>query len=251
MRAVITGATSGIGLCMASELHKRGYSLTLIARREEKLKELKKIFGEKTQIISADLSNRDDVFRAFSEVDKSDAEILINNAGFGLCGEFTGNPIERELEMIDVNITAVHILTKLFLKLFTEKNKGYILNVASIASFLPGPLLATYYATKAYVRFLTESVYGELKAANSPVYIGALCPGPVKTEFDKVANVKFSIKGTEPEYIAKYAIKKMFKKKLIILPTFQMKAAAFFSRLAPKKLLIKTDYKMQSKKIYR
>lgn len=251
MRAVITGATSGIGLKMAEILHNKGYSLTLIARREDRLKHLKEVFGEKTQIIKADLSEREEVMRAFSETEKADAEILINNAGFGLCGEFEKNSLERELEMIDTNVCAVHILTKLFLEVFEKNKKGYILNVSSIAAFSPGPLLAAYYSTKTYVRVLTESIYGELKSKKSPVYIGILCPGPVRTEFDHVANVKFSLKGADPGYVAEYAIKKMFAKKLVILPTFSVKAAAFLTRFMPEKLLIKIAFKMQRRKIYR
>ena len=251
MRAVITGATSGIGLKTAEVLHNMGYSLTLIARREDRLKHLRETFGYDTQIIQADLSKKEEVLRAFSECEKSDVEILINSAGFGLCGEFSKNSLEREIEMIDTNITAVHILMKLFLNVFEDKKKGYILNVSSIAAFSPGPLLAAYYSTKSYVKILTESVYGELKHRNSPVYVGVLCPGPVRTEFDHVANVKFSLKGADPKYIAEYAIKKMFEKKLIILPTFSVKAAAFFSKFIPEKLLIKIAFKMQHKKLYR
>jgi len=249
MRAVITGATSGIGEKMAEILHKKGYSLTLIARRKNKLLQLKEIFGDKTQIIVADLSDKDEILRAFSEIQKDDVEILINNAGFGLCGDFLETSLEKELEMINTNITAVHILTKLFSDIFYKKNRGYILNVASIASFLPGPLLSTYYSTKAYVRTLTESVYGELKSKKSDVYIGVLCPGPVNTEFDKVANVKFSLKSSSPEFIAQYALKKMFQRKLVILPTLLVKATVIFQRFVPKKLLIRLVYKMQKKKI--
>lgn len=249
MRAVITGATSGIGEKMAEILHKKGYSLTLIARREDRLLKQKEKFGNETQIIVADLSSRDEVLRAFSQINTEDTEILINNAGFGLCGEFLETPLAKELEMIDTNICAVHILTKLFLDVFYKKNKGYILNVASIASFFPGPLLSTYYSTKSYVRILTESIHGELKNKNSDVYIGVLCPGPVDTEFDKVANVKFSLKSSSPEFIAKYAIKKMFAKKLIILPTLSVKTAVMFHRFIPKKLLVRIVLKMQKKKL--
>lgn len=249
MRAVITGATSGIGEKMAEILYKKGYDLTLIARREDRLLKLKEKFGNKTQIIVADLSKKDEVFRAFYETKKEDSEILINNAGFGLCGEFLETSLEKELEMIETNICAVHILTKLFADIFYKKNKGYILNVASIASFLPGPLLSTYYSTKSYVRILSESIYGELKSKKSDVYIGVLCPGPVATEFDKVANVKFSLKSSTPEYIAEYALKKMFAKKLIILPTLSVKLAVIFQRFVPKKLLISLVHKMQKKKL--
>lgn len=249
MRAVITGASSGIGLEFARVLHKKGYDLTLIARRKERLEKLKTEFGDKTKTITADLSQRSEVFRAFEEACGDDVSILINNAGFGLCGSFFETDISRELEMIDTNAAAVHILTKLFVCDFVKKNRGYILNVASIAAFLPGPLLCTYYATKAYVRVLTESVSAELKERKSNVYIGALCPGPVKTEFDSVANVSFSLKGADARSTAEYAVRKMFKRKLYIFPAMSVRAAVFFSRFLPVRLLSKITYRMQKKKI--
>lgn len=248
MRAVITGATSGIGLEFAKILHNMHYDLTLVARRNDRLLALKEKFGENTQIICADLSVRDEVFRVFSEIQTDETEILINNAGFGLCGDFAETDMKKELSMIDVNVTAVYILTKLFYKEFLKRNSGYILNVSSIASFFPGPLLTSYYASKAYVRTLTESIRGEIAARRSNIYIGALCPGPVKTEFDRVAEVKFSLKGADAHKTALYAVKKMFRKKTIILPAFSVKAAVFFSRFVPRGILTKIMYKMQRKK---
>ena len=249
MRAVITGASSGIGLEFANILHEKGYSLTLIARRKERLEKLKEKFGCDTEIITADLSKREEALSVFSKAYTDDTEILINNAGFGLCGSFLETDLSKELEMIDTNVSALHILTKLFVCKFSEKNSGYILNVASIAAFLPGPLLGTYYSTKAYVRVLTESIAAELKENKSNVHICALCPGPVKTEFDSVANVKFSLKGADAHSVAEYAIRKMFRKKLYIFPGFYIRAAVFFARFLPVKLLSKITYRMQKKKI--
>ena len=150
--------------------------------------------------------------------------------------------------MIDVNIKAVHILTKLFLNDFVARNKGYILNVASSAAFQPGPLMATYYSTKAYVLHLTEAIYEELRKNNSNVGISVLCPGPVNTEFNKVAKVRFSLKSLESNDVAEYAIKKMFKKKLIITPGFSIKCATKMYRFLPRKLMTKITYKIQKKK---
>lgn len=249
MRAVITGASSGIGLEFANILHEKGYSLTLIARRKERLEKLKEKFGCDTEIITADLSKREEALSVFSKAYTDDTEILINNAGFGLCGSFLETDLSKELEMIDTNVSALHILTKLFVCKFSEKNSGYILNVASIAAFLPGPLLGTYYSTKAYVRVLTESIASELKENKSNVHICALCPGPVKTEFDSVANVKFSLKGADAHSVAEYAIRKMFQRKLYIFPGFYIRAAVFFARFLPVKLLSKITYHMQKKKI--
>ncbi len=249
MKALITGASSGIGKEFAKQLSKMGYDVILVARRTERLEELRKKLKTNSQIIKADLSNENEVKELYEKTKNENIDILINNAGFGALGNFEEIELEREIEMINTNVKAVHILTKLFLKDFIKKDKGYILNVASIAGFFSGPYLATYYATKSYVLTLTESIYGELKNKKSNVYVGALCPGPVKTEFDQVANVKFSLKGVTAPYVAKYAIEKMFKGKNIILPSFSVKSAVFFSRFVPRKMLLKIVSKSQTKKM--
>lgn len=249
MKALITGASSGIGKEFAKQLSKMGYDVILVARRTERLEELRKKLKTNSQIIKADLSNENEVKELYEKTKNENIDILINNAGFGALGNFEEIELEREIEMINTNVKAVHILTKLFLKDFIKKDKGYILNVASIAGFFSGPYLATYYATKSYVLTLTESIYGELKNKKSNVYVGALCPGPVKTEFDQVANVKFSLKGVTAPYVAKYAIEKMFKGKNIILPSFSVKSAVFFSRFVPRKMLLKIVSKSQIKKM--
>lgn len=249
MKALITGASSGIGKEFAKQLSKMGYDVILVARRTERLEELSKKLKTNSQIIKADLSNENEVKTLYEKTKNENIDILINNAGFGALGNFEEIDLEREIEMINTNVKAVHILTKLFLKDFIKKDKGYILNVASIAGFFSGPYLATYYATKSYVLTLTESIYGELKNKKSNVYVGALCPGPVKTEFDQVANVKFSLKGVTAPYVTKYAIEKMFKGKNIILPSFSVKSAVFFSRFVPRKMLLKIVSKSQTKKM--
>ena len=225
MKALITGASSGIGRDMARILSSMGFETILIARREDRLKELQKELGTKSEIICADVSNVNECKRIYERVKEQDIDVVINNAGFGIFGEFTSIDLDKELNMIDVNIKAVDILTKLFLRDFKEKNKGYILNVASSAAFLPGPLLSSYYASKAYVLRLTEAIYEELRREKSNVYVGVLCPGPVDTEFNDVASVKFSLKGLKSSYVAKYAIDKMFKRKLVIVPGKVMKLA--------------------------
>jgi len=248
MKALITGASSGIGRDMARILSEKGYDLILVARREERLKELKNELRTNVEIISLDVAETENCYNLYNQVKNQDIDIVINNAGFGVFGKFIDIELEKELNMIDVNIKAVDILTKLFLKDFKEKNKGYILNVASSAAFLPGPLLSSYYATKAYVLRLTEAIYEELRREKSNVYVGVLCPGPVNTEFNKVANVRFALKGLSSEYVAKYAINKMLKKKLIIIPGFIMKCAKFGTRLVPEKLLLRIAYNQQRKK---
>lgn len=248
MKALITGASSGIGRDMARVLSNMGHDLILVARREDRLIELKNELNTDVKIIVADVSTYENCLDIYNKVKDENIDILINNAGFGIFGEFTKIPLDKELNMIDVNIKAVDILTKLFLADFKKKNSGYILNVASSAAFLPGPLLSSYYASKAYVLRLTEAIYEELRREKSKVYIGALCPGPVKTEFDEVADVKFSLKGLTSEYVAKYAINKMFKRKLVIVPGFIMKCARFLTKITPSKLVLKIAYNQQHKK---
>ena len=190
MKALITGASSGIGADIAKELSNMGYDIILVARRKTRLTKIK------------------------SEL-KTNAEII-------------------KLDMIDTNIKGLHILTKLFLQEFTKRNRGYILNVASAAAFQPGPLMAGYYATKAYVLRLSESIYGELREIKSNVGVSVLCPGPVDTEFNKVAKVKFSIKQMKSQDVAKYG--------------FLMKLNYCLNRFVPKKLLLKICYNIQLKK---
>ena len=181
-------------------------------------------------------------------VKKKDIDILINNAGFGLFGHFNTTKLDKELDMIELNIKTVHTLTKLFLKDFIKKNKGYILNVASSAAFMPGPLMATYYATKAYVLHLTEAINEELKRDNKNVYVGALCPGPVNTNFNKVAGVSFNLDSLESYDVAKYAINKMLKNKAVIVPGIKIKIGIFALRFLPRNLVRKIAYKIQKSK---
>lgn len=247
MKILITGASSGIGRDLARELSKKGHSLILTARRKNRLEELKTELPN-CKIITADLSKEDEVFYLYEKTKNEDIDVLINNAGFGLFGEFSKTDLVRETEMIDLNIKAVHILTKLFLKDFKQKNSGYILNVASSAAFLPGPMMSTYYSTKAYVQRLSLAISEELKKEKSNVYIGTFCPGPVKTEFNSVADVKFSLKEISSEYAAKYAVKNMFKKKILIVPGKLVKLGVFFQRFVPTKLLLSISYNIQKRK---
>ena len=177
MIALVTGASSGIGRDIARELAKRGYTIIGVARNKELLDnvkhELEKDYKIDVEVISMDLIDRD-ACRKLHEYVKNKygtIDILVNNAGFGACGYFTETNLEKELGMIDTNIVALHILTKLFLQDMVEENKGKILNVASIAGFMPGPLMATYYSSKAYVVRLTQSISHELFRKKSKVKI--------------------------------------------------------------------------------
>ncbi len=246
MKAVITGASSGIGRDMAYLLSERGYDLILVARRRERLEELD--LPVTTKIYSYDLSKTEEVYAFFSEVQDEKIDVFVNNAGFGVFGQFCDTSLERELEMLSTNVTAVHILTKLILEKFCKQNSGYLLNVASSAAFYPAPMLAAYYATKAYVYRLTLGIYEELRHKNSQVSVSVLCPGPVKTEFDHVANVASSLKGMDSKAVAEYAINQMFRKKTVIIPGFTMKMGKWFSRFLPEKWLLCLLYYIQNKK---
>ena len=247
--ALITGASSGIGREIARELYARGFRCILCARREDRLRELADELGENTRVIVCDVSNKEDCYRLYDEVKDENVGVLINGAGFGLFGKFCETELERELEMIDTNITAVHILTKLFVKDFAQKDRGYIMNIASSAGLMSGgPYMSTYYASKAYVADLTSAVARELEEAGSRVHVCALCPGPVDTEFNQVAGCSFGVKAISAEQCAKDAIKGMFGGKTIIVPSAALKLAAVGSRLMPRKLLVAMTGKVQSKK---
>lgn len=249
--AVITGASSGIGTEFAKRLAKEGYRLILVARRKERLEELAKTLDTECVLLTADLSELQDCQKLCKELDAYPISVLINNAGFGYCGEIMTIEDETELSMVDVNIKAVHSLTKYALRKMVAENAGYILNVASSAGLLPaGPYMSTYYATKAYVTSFTRGIAEELRRMKSKVYIGCLCPGPVNTEFNQVANVEFALKGITPSYCANYAVDQMWKKKVTIVPTFQLKALTVLSRFLPVKCYLRIAAKQQRKKIY-
>ncbi len=248
MKALITGASSGIGRDMARYLAGKNIDLILVARRKEKLEKLAKELNVNVKIICMDLSLQENCYKLYESCKNDNIDILINNAGFGLFGDFSDTDLDTELNMIDVNIKAPHILTKLFLKEFIKKNSGYILNVCSSAGFMAGPKLNTYYATKNYLTKLTMAINEELRQRKSNVVISALCPGPTSTEFNKVAHGTFSIKEASSEYVARYGIDKMFQGKMIILPTLSMKLGNFGLRLIPYRLQLIISYHIQYKK---
>ena len=257
MKALITGASSGIGWDMAQILSEMGYDIIAVARRKERLELLRDTLKTNVEIVCCDLSDVDEcksLVRFAPEID-----LLINNAGFGVFGDLCTTDLDAELKMLDTNTRAMHILTKLFVIEFKKRNHGRILNVASIAAFFPGPLFAGYYASKAYVYRLTQSLAEELRREKSEVTVSVLCPGPIHTEFEDVANVSFGT-GTEPmakgmildsKMVARYAIKKLLKGKLVIIPGKLMKLAAFTRRIVSEKFLAKCLYYVQSKKMVR
>lgn len=247
MKALITGATSGIGKSMARKLGSRGWELILTGRNEAALEQLRSELGS-VETIVADLSKREDVFRVYEFCKDKDVDMLVNNAGYGIFGRFEKTDIDDELNMIDVNIVAVHILTKLFLRDFKERDRGIILNVASSAGFMTGPLLSSYYASKNYVVRLSLAIAEELRRDRSNVSITVLCPGPVDTNFNNRAGVSFSVKPITPDYAAEYALRKAFDRQLIAIPGFTVRAGVFASRFVPHRLLSAIVYGIQHSK---
>lgn len=249
MKALVTGASSGIGRDMTRYLVGLGYEVFAVARNIEKLEELNHELGDRVKVISADISKKEVCTELHENLKNAKIELVINNAGFGIFGNFTETDLEKELNLIDTNITAVHILTKLFLQDMVKENRGRILNVSSIAGSSPGPLMAAYYSSKAYVLRLTESISEELKKQKSNVTVSVLCPGPVETNFNNVANVKFSISALSSEYVAKYAIDKALKGKLIIIPGWKIKVLRILSKIVPDRLSMSVVYKNQKYKV--
>ncbi len=249
MKALITGASSGLGLDMARYLATQDCELILVSRNKSKLEELQKKLPTKTTIIVADLSNEQKVKELYVQIKQQNIDILINNAGLGDFGYLTDTDLSKDLELINTNIKALHILTKNIVKDMEKRDTDtYIMNVASSAAFQPGPLMSTYYATKSYVYQLTEALWYEEKKKKTKVHVSVLCPGPVETNFNNVAGVHFSVKPMKSTVVAKYAIDKMFKNKMLIIPGFKMKCAKFFSRFVSDKFMLKTIYKIQEKK---
>ena len=249
MKALITGASSGIGLDIAKYLATKKCELILVARDKEKLELIQEKLPTKVTIIVADLSNEQKAKELYVLTKKENIDILVNNAGLGDFGPLTDTDLSKDLELINTNIKAVHILTKAFVKDMEKRDTDtYILNVASSAAFQPGPLMSTYYATKSYVYQLTEALYYEEKKKKTKVHVSVLCPGPVATNFNNVAGVHFSVKPLKSTYVARYAIDKMFKNKMLIIPGVGMKLSKFFSRFVSDKFMLRVIYRIQKRK---
>ena len=249
--AVITGASAGIGAEFARRLSAKGFPLVLVARRRDRLERLAKELKTDCVVMEADLSREEECYRVMDQLRERKVGIFINNAGLGDCGRFVETDLAKEMDMVQLNVKALHILMKLMLRQMQEAGGGYILNVASSAGLMPaGPYMATYYATKSYVTSLTQAVAQELREEGSRVYVGCLCPGPVDTEFNSVANVEFALKGISAGYCAAYALEQMAKRQVVIIPTRLMQAAMLGGRFLPQSLYVKIAARQQKKKLY-
>ena len=249
MYALITGASSGIGYECAKILANKGYDLIITARSVDKLNklsdEIKSTYSKDVVIIPLDISKKESLDELFTKTKDYEIEVVINNAGLGKVGMFNEVTDDEDYNMININVTAMHMILKHYADALT---KGYILTVASIASFAPGPKMATYYATKNYIRSYAEAIRFELKKMKKNVGITILAPGPVNTNFNDTANVTFTLKGVAADKCANYAIKRMFKKKKFATPKWSVRAATRLMRILPHRVSMRLCYKSQSKK---
>jgi uncharacterized protein len=243
--ALITGASSGIGMDFARLLSREGYELFLVARSEAKLRALASELGN-AKVIVSDLVFPDAPQRIFDV--SGGVDVLVNNAGFGVSGPFTETDLRKELEMIQVNVTALTHLTRLFLPPMLARKSGHILNLASTAAFLPGPLMAVYYATKAYVLSFSEAIADELRGTG--VTVTALCPGPTATGFAEVAGMESSrlfslIRPMRSEAVARYGLRAMRHGKRVAIPGIANKLSTQSIRVSPRRLVTTIVRKLQ------
>ena len=246
MRALITGASTGIGKEMAIYLSELGYDLYVVARSKDKLNELSNSLKTKVNVYEYDLWLIDNCYSLYEKLKDEKIDIIINNAGFGAYGNYEYDNLDKEINMIDLNVKCLHILTKLFVN---NKSTKRILNVSSSAGLMKGgPLMSAYYGTKSYVCSYSFALYEELRRNNSEKKISVLCPGPVDTEFNKVAKVDFSVKSLSSYDVSEYAIKKMLKRKKVIIPGIKMKLGVFACKFLPLSLKLKISYKIQNGK---
>ncbi len=250
----ITGASSGIGREFARRYAKMGCRLILTARRADRLEalaeELKQAHGTVCRILTADLACEEECTRLCKELEGETLDIFINNAGFGVCGSYLETDSAKEEEMVRVNVEAMARLFRFAVRKMQAEGGGTILNVASSAGLLPGgPYMAGYYASKAYVASLTRGVAEELRQMHSPVYVCALCPGPVDTEFNDRAGVIFALKGITPEFCVDEALLGMMRHKTIIVPSAFMRLCTSAQKLVPTPLLMPIVARQQKKKL--
>ena len=257
MYALVTGASAGIGMEIARDLAARGYDLILTARRQERLQKvrsqiLNRYPERKILVIPADLSKREECMRLFetacAQAGSENIEFVANNAGMGVYGLFLETDLDRELDLIDLNVTAVHILSKLFLRDMAENGRGVLMNVGSCAGFMSGPTFSSYYASKNYVVRLTEAIHEELRRAKSPVKVSCLCPGPTDTAFNKNSGVTVSGKQIGVAQVAKEGVDGALKGKMIIIPGRKMPVVVKASSLMGEHLSTRVNYLLQVKK---
>jgi short-subunit dehydrogenase len=250
--ALITGASSGIGADFARLFAKDGWDVVLVARSEGKLREiaaqLEQEHGISATVLTADLARAEAPQEIAEALRGREIDALVNNAGYGLTGPFIETDLTTELEMIQVNISALTHLTKLFLPAMVARNRGHVLNVASTAAFQPGPLMAVYYATKAYVLSFSEAVADELR--HTEVKVTALCPGPTQTGFADVANMRQSrlftmMRPMSSMAVAKEGYRGMKSGRRVVVTGLKNKLLAQSVRVSPRRVVTAIVRRMQ------
>ena len=257
MYALVTGASAGIGMEMAKYLGTLGYDLILSARSEDRLEQTRRVILGRypdlsVHLLPANLSNREECFRLYREVcalaGNDGISFVANNAGMGVYGLLLETDLEKELDLIDLNVTSVHILSKLFLRDMVKKDRGVLLNVGSCAGFMAGPTFSSYYASKNYVVRLTEAIHEELRRAGSPVKVSCLCPGPTDTAFNRNSGVAVSGKQISAVQAAKEGVDGALRGKMIVIPGRKMPIIVTASRLLGEHLSTRINYLLQVKK---
>lgn len=248
VKALITGASSGLGRDMARALARRGWSLILVARRADRLEELARELDVPVTVLPMDLTAPGACRVLYEQVREEGVDLLVNNAGRGVYGPFLETDLDAEQSMLELNMVALHTLMKFFLRDFTARGNGRVLNVASSAAFLPGPLLASYYASKAYVLRLSQGVREELRRAGSPVTVSVLCPGPVETEFDRVAGANLNAGGLSSARVAEFAIAGTLRGRELLIPGGLMRAVKLGVRFLPDRLAARICWSLQARK---
>lgn len=247
--AVITGASSGIGRELAKELAAHGYNLILIARRKQRLIQLQQKLScnpaLKVILMPADVSLESDCYKIADACKEYPVSLVINSAGFGRVGASEKIPLEDELSMIKTNVLGLHLLTRLFADQMTS---GTIVNIASMAAFQPSPYFATYAATKAYVLQYSMALNYEMKQAHKPIRVLCLCPGPVKTEFDKVSGGRLAPGAMSARKCAKLTLKAVTRSSTLIIPGISNKCVRLLSKFSPYTLILAIEYYLQKRK---
>lgn len=246
--AVVTGASSGIGRCIALRLAREGFGLALVARRRELLDELATELGPdaRVEVISADLTDRGAPEAILRQLGERPVEVLVNNAGGGWIGAFDGAPLARQLEIVDLNVRALVELTHRLLPQMKARGRGHIVQIASVAGFLPGPLASVYYASKAFVVSHSEALRHEL--AGTGVHVCLVCPGPVATEFQRSSGVRGDVGAKvamSADEVAEAAIDGMLRGRFLVVPGASNLALVGLSRLLPNRLLAGLVARMQ------
>lgn len=240
--ALVTGASAGLGVEFARQLSKRGHSLVLVARRKERIEELASELGN-ARAVAMDLSKSNAASSLFADIEDNGERIdlLVNNAGFGLIGRFAELDARRQREMIDLNVGTLTDLCRLVAPRMIERGSGAILNVASTAAFQPGPKMAVYFATKAFVLSLTEALHEELKPDG--VKVTCLCPGPTRTEFGEVAgfggNGLFERVAMNSAEVVRAGLKGLDSNRAVVVPGWTNKVTAASTRFAPRSIVRK------------